>query len=130
RPAGARCFTLRARSRRSRFGLLLLLLLLLQLFGWRFRSRRMLGHEEILPGEQDADGQQNGQEEIAIILVHVAFSSRAASVPLEGECGQSVLGAQRCFTGEGSCTLASARSRSLINSVKRRCTVPERAIKT
>jgi hypothetical protein len=34
----------------------------------------MLGHEEILPREQHADGQDDGENEIAVIFVHIAFA--------------------------------------------------------
>ena len=53
----------------------LLRLLLLLLLG-RLAPRRLLRlwHEEILPGEQHADRQHDGEDEIAVILVHVAFA--------------------------------------------------------
>ena len=62
------------RLRRTLLGLLLGLLLLGRLGG----RRGMLRHEIILPGEQHADRQDDGQDEIAVVLVHVAFSSRPA----------------------------------------------------
>jgi hypothetical protein len=36
--------------------------------------RRVLGHEEILPREQNADGQDDGEDKIAVVFVHVAFA--------------------------------------------------------
>ena len=48
----------------------------LRLLGRRHR-RRMLRHEEKLPGEQHADGQNDSQDEVAVVLVHVAFGSVA-----------------------------------------------------
>ena len=48
---------------------------LLRLLAFRLHRRLMLRHEEILPGEQHADRQNDGQDEIAVVLVHVAFGS-------------------------------------------------------
>ncbi len=63
------------RLRRSRLDPLLLLCRLLRVGGRRLRQ------EQDLPGEQDAEGQENGEDEVAVILVHVAFNSRPAGLP-------------------------------------------------
>ena len=43
----------------------------------RLRRRQ----EELLPGEQHGHREHDGQDEVAVILVHGAFCSRAASHP-------------------------------------------------
>ena len=64
-----------ALERRSAPRLLRLLLLLLgRLHAGRLRG--MLRHEEVLPAEQHADGQNYSEDEIAVVFVHVAFAIR------------------------------------------------------
>jgi len=58
----------------------------------------MLGHEEILPREQHADGQDDGEDEIAVVFVHIAF---AVGRGLRGQSGNGLRvlseGFQRCL---------------------------------
>jgi hypothetical protein len=55
----------------------------------RLHRRLMLRHEEKLPGKQHADRQNDGQDEVAVVLVHVAFGSVAfSSGPAPGLLGE------------------------------------------
>ena len=75
RGAFGRASALRRRLRRPRLDPLLLLCRLLRV------GRRRLRQEQDLPGEQDAERQENGEDEVAVVLVHVAFNSRPARLP-------------------------------------------------
>ena len=72
RRAAASRFRPKGRAVPARLLLLRLLLLRLLLLSRRLR------HEEELPGEQHDHRQHDGEDKIAVVLVHVAFSSRAA----------------------------------------------------
>ena len=99
----------------------------------RLRRRRL--DEEKLPEEQNRDREHDGEDKIAIVLVHQGLgclsllAARGSPVGWRFE-GKPVSKVQASRGLGAWWTLLSARSRSLVRSVNRRCSVPARAIKT